>query len=175
MAGLAGAGKTTAISLLRRAGVGVRLYVGSVVLDEVRRRRLPETPENEKAVRAELRASGGADALARAALPLVEAMVGLGDVLLDAIYCEPERRLYADRFGAALIVVAIVAPHALRAERLRARRERPMTTEELAARDEYETTTLGIGDVIASADRRIANDRGLDEFEGALKLALGGG
>jgi dephospho-CoA kinase len=172
MAGLAGAGKTTAIRLLERRGVGARLYVGALVTAEVERLGLEPGPASERRVRTELRARDGMDALARVALPNIKRAAEQGAVLIDAVYCEEERSLYRQRFGADLAIVAIEAPAEVRAARLLARPERPMTVDELARRDALELGRFGLGQVLWSADRRIANEGTLDELERALERAL---
>lgn len=172
MAGLAGAGKTTAIRLLERRGVGARFYVGAFVTSEVERLSLEAGPASERRVRTELRARDGMDALARAALPDIESAAEQGAALIDAVHCEEERSLYRQRFGDDLAIVAIETLAEVRAARLAVRHDRPMTTEEQARRDALELGRFGLGQVLRSADRRISNEGTLDELEGALERAL---
>lgn len=168
MVGLAGAGKTTAAGHLEKLGLGHRFYVGGVLRDELRRLGSPATAENERAVRANLRRDHGDGVFAVRALPGIETALMAGPVLLDAIYCEDERRVYADAFGDALILVAIEASQALRAERLARRRERPMTRDQLEIRDRHELSTLGLGEVALGAQRRLANSGSLADLERSL-------
>lgn len=64
VAGLAGAGKTTAIDHLESLRAGRQVYVGELVLNEVRARGLEVNPENENLVRLDLRHTRGPEAFA---------------------------------------------------------------------------------------------------------------
>ncbi len=172
LAGLSGAGKTTAISLLEARGCGIRFYVGGIVTGEVRRRGLTGTPADERLVREELRRDGGRDALARLALPAIQGFDGVGAVLLDAIYNDEERTLYANHFGADFRMIGVDAPFTVRARRLAVRANRPINEEELARRDAYEIDSLGIQDVLAAADARVPNKGTLDELECTLQVVF---
>lgn len=172
LAGLAGAGKTTAIELLEAADCGRRLYVGQFVTDEVKRRGLLITPENERLIRDELRQVSGMGALAQAALPVIEQLAQSTNVLIDAIYCEEERSIYLDRFGQALQLIAIHTPTELRARRIAERQQRSLSAAELTRRDEYEISVLGLKGVLACADHQIDNSGDLYELESTLQGML---
>lgn len=172
LAGLSGAGKTTAISMLEARGCGIRFYVGGIVTGEMRRRGLKGTPSDERLVREELRRDGGMDALARLALPAIEGFDGVGAVLLDAIYNDEERTLYAGHFGVDFRMIAMEAPFTVRAQRLAMRANRPSNKEDLARRDAYEISSLGIESVLAAADARVPNEGTLDELEGTLQVVF---
>src|SRR5579862_6652903 len=84
--GLAGAGKTTAVKYLASLTNGRMFYLGQTVLDEVRARRLPETRENERKVRIDLRRENGPAALAIPYVDEVAECLGNGiPVFIDAI------------------------------------------------------------------------------------------
>lgn len=78
LAGLSGAGKTTAIDHLVSIGVGGRVYLGQIVLDEVEKRGLLRLPENERTVRLALRAELGLDILAKRAAPDIDGLLANG-------------------------------------------------------------------------------------------------
>jgi dephospho-CoA kinase len=110
VAGLAGAGKTTAIDHLESLGAGKRVYVGGLVLDEVRARGLQVTPENQKLVRLDLRRARGPDAFAVLAAPLVRDILSSGaNVLLDAIFCVEEYRYFRQLCADPVLLLAISA------------------------------------------------------------------
>jgi dephospho-CoA kinase len=177
LTGLAGAGKTTVCLSLARRAFGSRYYAGQVLREELVRRQLPVTPENERLVRSELRAQRGMNVFAQLACPEIRKHIRSGHVLLDAVYCVEERDHYRAAFGDDLRVIAVVAPQAIRVERLKSRSERPITLKELTLRDELELDHYRLGEVVETADHSITNVGTLDELEaslGSLLLRLGG-
>ena len=169
VSGLAGAGKTTAISFLQKAAVGTLFYVGEYLHHEIRRRGMHVTPDTERRVREDLRARDGMAAMAKLAMPALTERVAVGRVLIDAIYCEEERQFYYERFGERVVVIGIRASMATRASRLVDRPDRPLSVEQLKKRDTYETDKLRIGHVIASANYCLDNESTMTEFERRLE------
>ena len=168
--GLAGAGKTTAVDILEGLGAGARVYVGAFVTAEVAHRRLPPTPQSEREVREDLRASGGMAALAWLALPTIEGILEAGRVaLVDAIYCVEEFALYRERLGDQVVRISVEAEKWHREERLAIRTLRRIDAEALAKRDEFELAQLGLGAVLAAAEHRVINDGTLDDLEHTLQ------
>ena len=85
--GLAGAGKTTAVQYLSEATGGQAIYLGEDVLQDVRTRGVPETRENERRARLELRQQQGPAALAmRYAGTASECLAKGVPVFIDAIF-----------------------------------------------------------------------------------------
>lgn len=164
VAGLAGAGKTTACEFLDSAKMGRRFYAGVVLHEELRRRGLEANPKNERFVRSQLRQADGEEVFARRALPKVEAMLAQGPVFLDAVYCQSELVCYRS-LSVPVYVMAIETARALRVERLAGRDERSMSDGDLAKRDELELGTIGLGKVLADANFIVRNDGNLVEFE----------
>lgn len=164
--GLAGAGKTTAVKYLETLTSGCVLYLGRTVIDGVRARGLPETRENERQVRIELRRENGPAALA---IPYVDVAVEcLGNripVFVDAIFIQEEFDLFRSRVpnGPARLL-AIDTSFATRQKRLACRSERTFNAEELRERDNTELKVLRTDVVIAAADYTISNEQTLEEF-----------
>lgn len=172
--GLAGAGKTTALEILERLGGGARVYVGSFVTAEVARRGMAATPQSERLVREELRASGGMAALAQQAFPTISGILVAGRVaLVDAIYCAEEYEFYRERFSDQVVRIAVETAKPERERRLAVRALRPIDADALTKRDEFELTQLGLADVMAAAEHRIVNDGSLDDLERALQRLTG--
>ena len=168
-AGLAVAGKATAIGIFERIGFGRRFYAGQVLRDEVERRGLALTPQNEREIRTNLRDQRGMDVFARLAYPSLSEIICSGPVLLDAIYCVEERDFYRDSFDTSLQVLAIGASRETRADRLATRKERPIGTDDLACRDALELGQYRLADVTSSADHIIDNESSLSQFEEILR------
>jgi dephospho-CoA kinase len=166
VAGLAGAGKTTAIDRLMSLTGGQALYLGRTVLDEVRARGLPETRENERLVRIDLRREKGPAALAIPYIALVADCVGKGvPVFVDAILTQGEFDVLASRVPSGCAhLLAITASFEIRSIRLASRPGRPLNADELRKRDKTELEVLGTGAVIESAEYAIRNEESLDEF-----------
>jgi dephospho-CoA kinase len=168
LAGLSGAGKSTAIAYLLAKGIGTGHYAGATLLDELALRGLTPTPSHERAVRKELRETYGMAVFAERALPALSARMSYGHVLLDAVYCPEERDCYHDAFGEHFVILAIVAPFEVRSARLLGRPDRPITPDELVKRDALELGGLRVGSVMESATHTLSNVGTLDQFEQAL-------
>lgn len=153
-----GAGKSLCAKHLAARGF-FQYRFGGIVVDEVQRRGLPLTPENERVVREELRANEGMDAIARRALPLLKAALETHDtIVIDGLYSWSEYKLLRRELGATMVVVAIVSARPLRYARLASRAERPLTAEEAERRDWLEIENLEKGGSIAIADYTLVND-----------------
>jgi dephospho-CoA kinase len=168
LAGLSGAGKSTAIAHLSAQGFGTGYYAGATLVDELVRRGLPQIPDNERAVRKELRDAHGMAVFAERALPALKARMADGHVLLDAVYCPEERDCYRNAFGENFAILAIAAPFDIRSARLLVRLVRPITSDQLAARDELELGRFDLGSVLEIASHTLYNVGTLNQFEQAL-------
>lgn len=162
--GMPGSGKSVFAEELRRRQVPT-IYFGGLVLQEVKTRGLPGTPENERLIREDLRQKFGMDAMAQLALPMLKeklrshAMVGI-----DGLYSFSEYKTLKQAFADQLVLVAIVTPAALRHQRLTMRDVRPLTLDEARQRDLAEIENLEKGGPIAIADHYIVNDGDLKGF-----------
>jgi dephospho-CoA kinase len=163
-----GAGKSLCAKHLANLGF-FQFRFGGIVTDEVLRRGLPLTPENERSVREEFRQHDGMDAIARRALPILKAeLARRPTIVIDGLYSFSEYKLLRDEFGDGMIVVAVVTTRHLRYERLTQRPERPLTPQEAQQRDIAEIENLEKGGPIAIADYTLLNDSGTAELIAAL-------
>jgi dephospho-CoA kinase len=171
VAGLSGAGKTTAVDYLKDLGLGQKVYLGDTVLNEVRARGLPSSPENERLVRLDIRLQHGPGALAVLAGPAVKELLDEGvNVFVDAIFeAEEYQHLETCCGNSTSVLLAIEASFETRALRLRSRAERPLTREELKVRDETEMTRLGTSMIMARAGYKIVNEGSIQAFQNDLK------
>ena len=157
LAGYTGSGKTTAIDYLRGRG-GQRVYLGQTVLDEVRRRGLPEGAESEGIVRKQLRESNMA-ALAAGQLDTINEVLFRGIVpLVDAIYSPSEWDYITSNVDASCHLLKIIASFEERCRRLAIRNDRPLSKAEVLKRDEFEKGYLRTDVVLEAHGHRIAND-----------------
>jgi dephospho-CoA kinase len=162
--GMPGCGKTIVASHLKSKGFPV-LSFGSIILDEVTRRGLPMTPDNERVVREDLRRRYGMDVCAVRTLPQIrDELTSTSLVVIDGLYSWSEYKTLRKEFGDSLIVLGVYAPRALRYSRLASRSYRPLTAIEAELRDIREIEALEKGGPIAMADLMIVNDGTEDEL-----------
>ena len=173
VSGFSGSGKTTAARYLSSLTDGQYLYLGKTVLDEVSARGLPDTPENERQVRMELRQRGPA-ALAIPFINMVAEWAKKGTpVFVDAIFVKEEFDVLAACIPSGYArLLAIEASFSIRSQRLACRLERPFNAEELRKRDDTELKRLHTDAVIEAARYAICNEGTLDEFHQKLTVLV---
>ena len=167
--GLSGVGKSSAVRLITQHAPFEVVHFGGVVIDEVRRRALDVMPENEAMVREDLRKEFGMAVMAERSLPAIRRALAQGrNVLIDGLYSYSEQLLLNDQFGASVKVIAIHASKVVRAQRLAQRKVRPLTPDEMVARDQREIERLEKAPPIALADVHIVNDDDLETLDARL-------
>jgi dephospho-CoA kinase len=171
VSGLAGSGKTTAITFLARLCGGEPIYLGGTILDVVRDRNLPQTRESERIVRIELREQHGPAVLVKLNAEVILRRLDKGiPVLVDAIFNIEELDLLQSVLAAyPLYLISMSSSFELRYQRLQSRSERPFSEAELRARDQTELETLGTARVLAAATYSIANEGPLEGFHHSLE------
>lgn len=163
--GMAGAGKSSAVDYLTERGFP-RVYFGGVVLDEVAKRGLALTQENEQPIREELRAKEGKDFIVNRIIEQLHGLIDAGQrrIVADGLYTWTEYKALKKAFPGELTVIAIVAPKSLRKQRMAKREHRPLAPNQLDQRDWAEIENLEKGGPIAAADYFIINDGSLDDL-----------
>jgi dephospho-CoA kinase len=155
--GMIGAGKSTAVSYLESKGY-IRVYFGQPTFDEMKKRGLDQSEQNETIIRESLRREHGMAVYADRMLPVLAQTLKLGPVVIESLYSWEELLEVKRHYAEQLTVVAISAPKKMRQERLVTREERPLTYEEFAARDKSQIENLNTGGPIAIADYTIVNE-----------------
>lgn len=163
--GLTGSGKSTAVDYLTAKNYP-KVYFGGVVLDEVKKRGLELTQENEQPVREELRETEGKDFIVRRIIEQIHDLTGAGQhrVVADGLYTWTEYKALKHEFPGEMTVVATVAPKHLRKQRMANREHRPLTPEQVDQRDWAEIENIEKGGPIAIADYFIMNSGDIDHF-----------
>jgi dephospho-CoA kinase len=171
--GLAGSGKSTAVEYLTQKGYP-KVYFGGVVLDEVKKRGLELTPDNEQSIRESLRESEGKDFVVRRIIEQINHLIEAGQhyIVADGLYTWTEYKILKHEFPGELNLVAIVAPRPLRYRRLSQRPIRPLTTEQADQRDWAEIENLEKGGPIAIADHFVVNDGDLNKLHSQIDHEL---
>ncbi len=168
LVGMPGSGKTSCAQHLQSRGF-FQYRFGSIVVNEVIRRRWTVNPENERIVREELRRQEGMDVMAKRALPHHKtALETHPSIIIDGLYSFSEYKTLHHELGGEMVVVAIISPRGLRYQRLNTRPERPLTAEEAEARDYQEIEALEKGGPIAIADYAILNEHAPQDMLSAL-------
>lgn len=156
--GLTGSGKSVVSNYL----ISKEFYVirfGEIVVKEMKKRGLPITPENERAVREDMRRHQGMDVCAKIALPLIKSKLEDGQlVVIDNLASFSEYKILKQEFGDDLVVLAVFTPKKIRYQRLALRPERPFSQQEAEERDRTEIEKIEKGGAIALADFTLIND-----------------
>jgi dephospho-CoA kinase len=156
--GMSGSGKSLVVDYLAEKAGGIMVYFGGVVIEEIEKRGLPVTEENEASVRLELRREFGMAVMAMKSLSKIEEIIAKDrPVIIDGLYSYSEFTFLRKIFGDRLIVVAVHAPRDLRIERLSRRPVRPLTLQEVNIRDKREVEDLEKAQPIALADIHVVN------------------
>lgn len=163
--GLSGAGKSSAVDYLTAKGYP-KVYFGGIILEEVAKRGLEQTQENEQPIREELRAKEGKDFVVRRIITQIKDLIAAGQhrIVADGLYSWTEYKTLKHEFPGELTVVAVVAPKHLRKKRLANRPVRPLTSEQVDQRDWAEIENIEKGGPIAIADHTIINNRDMDDL-----------
>lgn len=171
--GLAGSGKTVAVDYLTQKGFP-KVYFGGIILDEVKKRGLELTQENEQPIREELRAKEGKDFVAKRIVQQIHDLIAAGQhrIVADGLYSWTEYKVLKHEFPGELSVVAIVTPRQLRHRRLAQRPIRPLTQFEADQRDWAEIENIEKGGPIAIADHYIINDGDLEKLHAQIDAEL---
>lgn len=168
--GLAGTGKSMVSARLADRHGFRGVYFGGAVISEVKRRGLDVTQENERAVREELRASMGMDAIAKLLAPDIARLVeeNTSPVAIDGLYSQAEYEYLTGTSKLPILLLAVHSPRALRYERLAARPYRPLQPKAVDDRDHMELRRLDKALPIVLADFHIVNDGELEELFAAV-------
>ncbi|KHO47755.1 MAG: hypothetical protein QT00_C0002G0417 [archaeon GW2011_AR5] len=178
--GMPGAGKTEASEFLVKKGFQF-IRLGQLTLDEVKKRGLKPTEENERPIRESIRREHGMDAFATLNFPKIDKLIKKGDVVIDGLYSWEEYLAFKKKYP-GITVVAIYASPKTRYERLGNRqwdkkkdpkmKNRSYTKEEAASRDRAQLENLHSGPPIAMADFTIVNECSLRDLQKTIEEIL---
>jgi len=160
LVGMPGAGKSSCVDHLTAKGIP-SVYFGGVVVNETKKRYGEDgvNEANEKLVREDLRAKDGKGAIAKRIIPEIDELLKEHkSVVADGLYSWTEYKMFKEHYGDKALFVAITAPRHLRHERLAHRPVRPLTKEQVTAREYAEIENLEKGGPIANADYTLTND-----------------
>jgi len=170
LVGMCGSGKSVVNEFFRDKGY-FSIYFGGITIQELEKRGMDVTPENEKSVREELRRTHGMAAFAILSLPKIEEILKTQNVICDGLYSWSEYKVMKEKFGDNLTIVAVYAAPRLRYERLSVRDVRPIVPEESKKRDYAEIENIEKGGPIAMADYTLINDGDMDKLMDQVRMA----
>jgi len=161
--GMTGAGKSEVSRVFEENGF-IRIRFGDVTDEEMRKRGLEPSEENERYVRELLRQEHGLAAYAKLNLPRIEKALKNSDVVIDGLYSWEEYTYLKARYGEELYLVAVWSSPRTRYGRLTSRSSRRLTLEEAMSRDKAEIENIAKGGPIAMADFTIINESSLENL-----------
>lgn len=171
LGGMPGAGKSLVVEVARELGYDI-VTMGDVVREQTRLAGLEPTPQNIGKVMLELRAKEGQYVIAKKCIPKIEAQTS-NRVLIDGLRSLYEADIFREQFK-TFTLVAVHAPPNVRFERLRTRgrSDDPPNYEVFHERDMRELG-VGLGSVIAMAEKILVNDNSIEGFKALVRENFG--
>ncbi len=171
LGGMPGSGKSLVVETASTLGYDI-VAMGDVVREQTKLRGLEPTPQNIGKVMLELRAQEGNYVIAKKCIPKIEEQAS-NRVLVDGLRSLYEADIFREHF-ASFTLVAVHAPPEVRFERLklRGRSDDPPTYEVFHERDMRELG-VGLGNVIALAEKILVNDNSIEGFKAQVKENFG--
>ena len=163
--GLTGSGKSVAVDHVVSKGCP-KVYFGGIVLDEVKKRGLELTQENEQPIREQLRREEGKDFIVKRIVQEIYDLMTAGQhrIVADGLYTWTEYKVLKHEFPGELTVIAVVSPRHIRKLRMANRVVRPLNPAEVDQRDWAEIENIEKGGPIAIADYFILNNGDLEHL-----------
>ena len=167
--GMPGAGKSLASKVMKDRGIPV-FVSGDIIRAEARRRGLKFTRKNLGELMLKIRKEEGMGAVAKRLIPLVEETARTMAVYEGARSMEEVEEL---RRKYQVFTIAIHASGEARFKRLqrRGRSDRPRKWSDFQERDARELS-VGVGRLIALADRTVENEDTKDDLKRRMKRVL---
>ena len=162
--GLCGSGKSEVTKVFLDNNFK-RVYLGEVTFDELKRKNLPVTPDNERMVRENLRATNDMAIYAKLSNDKIKTLFDAGEnVVVESMYSWSEYKYFKEIYGENFKVLSIVVDKDKRVERLGKRTYRPLTPQEVEKRDYTEIENIEKGGPIVIADHFILNNKTMDKL-----------
>ncbi len=171
LGGMPGAGKSIVVEVAKELGYDI-VTMGDVVREQTRLAGLEPTPANIGKVMLELRTKEGQYVIAKKCIPKIGQQQS-NRVLIDGLRSLYEADIFKEHFK-GFTLVAVHAPPNLRFERLkiRGRSDDPPNYEVFHERDMRELG-VGLGSVIAMAEKILVNDNTIEGFKALVRENFG--
>jgi dephospho-CoA kinase len=172
LVGMQGAGKSEVAKYLQSKGF-TTLRFGDLTDEELGRKGLPQTPENEELVRIGLRKQHGMGVFAVSAIPKIRKILDeASGVVIDGLYSWEEYLSLKKEFP-GIVLVQVFAEKNIRHQRLEKRPFRPFNLSEEKNRDISEIETLKKAGPIAIADYLVDNSSSLEKLHKIVDVLMG--
>jgi dephospho-CoA kinase len=170
--GMPCSGKSEAVQIAKKMGINV-FRMGDMVWEEVKNRGLPLDDEHVGSIADQMRKKFGRDIWAKRTLEKISSLDKLDYIIIDGIRNIEEIETFKKNLGKDFLVVAIVASDDTRQKRFlkRGREDDSKDIKDIKERDKRELS-WGLGDVIASADIIISNEKSLDNLRKEIKKII---
>ncbi len=169
--GMAGAGKSEVSRVFESKGFA-RIRFGDITDEELQKKGLALTEENERRMRESLRQRYGMEAYAMLNLSKIDLAIKTNPVVVDGLYSWEEYTFLSNYYHQNFRVVGVWSSPATRYNRLSGRPVRPLTLKEAYSRDESEIINLNKGGPIAMADFTIINEFSLKTLQKETKKTI---
>ncbi len=161
--GMCGAGKSEVTNYFEDQGFE-RVYFGAITFDEMKKRGLEPTQDNERKIREEFRSTGDMAIYAKLNEEKVRNAYAKGNVVIESMYSWSEYKYIKEIFGDNFKVISVVVDKDLRKTRIAERPTRALTDEEVNKRDLTEIENIEKAGPIAIADYYILNNGNMDSL-----------
>jgi dephospho-CoA kinase len=170
LAGMPGSGKSLVVDIARTLGYAI-VVMGDIVRQETVKRGFELTPQNVGKIMLELRHKEGNFVIAQKCVPKIEEQTN-NKILVDGLRSLYEVDIFKEHFSKFSLVAVHASPE-IRFERLsnRHRSDDPAEWKVFNERDIRELS-VGLGNVIAMAERMIVNDNSLEHVKAKVKESL---
>ncbi len=171
LGGMPGSGKSLVVDTAKELGYAI-VAMGDVVREQTRLAGLEPTPQNVGKVMLELRAQEGNYVIAKKSIPKIEEQTS-NRVIVDGLRSLYEAEIFKEHFP-NFTLIAVHAPPQIRFNRLkqRGRSDDPKNFEVFHERDMRELG-VGLGGVIAMAEKILVNDNSIEGFKASVKEHFG--
>lgn len=169
--GMAGAGKSEVARFFEQAGYK-KVRFGDITDEEIAKKHLETTEDNERLVRELLRAEHGMAAYALLNIPRINKQLETSNVVADGLYSWAEFLKMKKEYGDRFVILAVWSSPSTRYKRLSARKIRPLTLEEARSRDRSEIENSDKGGPIAVADFTIVNESSFENLKQETEKVL---
>ncbi|KXA94973.1 hypothetical protein AKJ65_02915 [candidate division MSBL1 archaeon SCGC-AAA259E19] len=159
-------GKTEVASKFEDLGA-VRIRMGDIAWEEVKKRGLEVNEKNVGKVSNELREEEGMGAVAKHCIPVIkEGVKENKPVVVDGIRGIAEVEVFEEEFGDNFVLISVEAPPEVRYSRVRGRGREDDTVDWKSFKEkDSRERNWGLEEAMESSDYRIVNICSLDELE----------
>ncbi len=176
--GMCGSGKSEVSDFFVSHGFSYVRF-GQITLDEIKKRELAVSEDNERTIREEFRKEHGQGAYAILNIPKFDEFLQNGNVIGDGLYSWSEYKILKEKYGENFIVIAVYSSPDTRYNRLENRAEkyrddkenkfRSIGRDKAKSRDYAEIENIEKAGPIAMADYTLVNETSVENLKENLE------